>query len=331
MAFTLGSSQGLSDDQIRVLSLSYQAHQGINHKQALNELPHLKMEDITNIINILSEKGFIRLFSVDNKIVFKGVSKDEVAKVSTMTSEEALIYQYIEASGTEGMWTKTIKLKTGLHDTTVAKCIKNLETRNLIKAVRNVKYPTRKVYMLWDLSPSEEVTGGPWYHDQSVDEQFVNLLYENCFKIIARRSFPLQSITATGVGACYAANYGEYATAKYVHDVITRMQLSNEKLSINDITSILNLLVFDGKVVKLVGGKVFTPCRIKASDEHDENFVDENIQYKATTSTLEGNDGFTVDPLMDIPCGGCSPAHLCYLKEHLAPADQELFQAWSES
>ncbi|KAJ9061074.1 34-kDa subunit of RNA polymerase III (C), variant 4 [Entomophthora muscae] len=301
MASSLGLELELSDDQIHILKLSYLSNNGLEPKQALAELSHLDLLGIQNCINDLLSKGLIRAFQMDNTMLFKGVPKDEFAKVSKMTAEEYIVYQLIEESANQGIWIKTIKMKTGLHDTTVDKCIKSLVLKNLIKQISSVKSATQKRYMLFDLQASEEITGGPWYHDNKVDEQFVKLLYDNCFKIIARRSFPLDSKTATGTDSCYGTSHVEYSSASYVHSVITRMQLSNEKLTVEDITAILNLLVYDGKAVQLVGGKVYHPRRIKS----DEDFNDEYTLYKAVTSSLEDDGSFTLDPLMEIPCSGC--------------------------
>lgn len=46
--------------------------------------------------------------------------------------------------------------------TAVAKILKNLENRELIKAVKSVNEGKRKIYVLWDLEPAPEITGGLW-------------------------------------------------------------------------------------------------------------------------------------------------------------------------
>jgi hypothetical protein len=40
--------------------------------------------------------------------------------------------------------------------------------------VKDVTRPTRKVYMLYDLEPSAEITGGPWYSDNEFDTAFID-------------------------------------------------------------------------------------------------------------------------------------------------------------
>lgn len=41
--------------------------------------------------------------------------------------------------------------------------LQQLETRRLIKPIKAVTAKTKKLYMLYDLTPAKEITGGPWY------------------------------------------------------------------------------------------------------------------------------------------------------------------------
>jgi hypothetical protein len=97
-----------------------------------------------------------------------------------------------------GVWTRTLRAKTNLHVQVVTRCIKTLETQKLIKNVKSVKvssrplsvvrcitvvnkfqmakHPTRKLYMLASLTPSVELTGGPWYTDQDLDTAFIDMV-----------------------------------------------------------------------------------------------------------------------------------------------------------
>lgn len=62
-----------------------------------------------------------------------------------------------------GIWTKDLKKKTGLAQTTIAKALKTLEQRELVKSVKSVQHGQRKQYMLFELEPSQDVTGGVWW------------------------------------------------------------------------------------------------------------------------------------------------------------------------
>jgi len=74
------------------------------------------------------------------------------------------------------MWTKTLKARTNLHQTVLNRSIKALETANLIKQIKSIKFPGRKIYMLYELNPGEEVTGGPWFSEGELDVDFIELI-----------------------------------------------------------------------------------------------------------------------------------------------------------
>ena len=103
-----------------------------------------------------------------------------------------------------GIWTKHLKTKTELHQTVIDRCLKSLTQKQLVKSIKNVKvcylarnqmstlitacqYPTRKIYMLFNLEPSAAITGGPWYTDSELDTEFINLLASACLKFIQER------------------------------------------------------------------------------------------------------------------------------------------------
>lgn len=80
-----------------------------------------------------------------------------------------MVYASIESSGTAGIWTKTIKAKSGVHAKVLDRVYKSLEQRGLIKPMKSVKHPQRKMYIRAGLTPSEEATGGTWFNDGKLD------------------------------------------------------------------------------------------------------------------------------------------------------------------
>lgn len=62
----------------------------------------------------------------------------------------------------------------------------------------------RKVYMLFDLEPAQAVTGGAWYTDQSLDQEFIERARDICLQLIERSngSMSVEQITSEyGTGA----------------------------------------------------------------------------------------------------------------------------------
>lgn len=104
-----------------------------------------------------------------------------------MNDDARLVYNTIRSAGNSGIWTKDLKKKTNLHTIVLNRTLKSLEQKQEIKAVKHVKYPTRKIYMLFNLSPSSEVTGGAWYTDQELDTDFIDSLKAACLKYIMSR------------------------------------------------------------------------------------------------------------------------------------------------
>ena len=134
-----------------------------------------------------------------------------------------MVLSHIQASGDEGerfrsmdhhpslicipgIWTKHLKGKTELHQTVIDRCLKSLVQKQLIKSIKAVKvctlpcrsprfpltnrffqHPTRKIYMLYHLQPSVEITGGPWYTDNELDTEFIKLLSSACLRYIKDR------------------------------------------------------------------------------------------------------------------------------------------------
>lgn len=80
-----------------------------------------------------------------------------------------MVYASIESSGTAGIWTKTIKAKSGVHSKVLDRVYKSLEQKGLIKPMKSVKHPQRKMYIRAGLTPSEEATGGTWFNDGRLD------------------------------------------------------------------------------------------------------------------------------------------------------------------
>ncbi len=61
-----------------------------------------------------------------------------------------------------GIWTKDLKYRTNLQQLQITKILKTLEQRSLVKAVKSASNASRKVYMLFELEPAKELTGGAW-------------------------------------------------------------------------------------------------------------------------------------------------------------------------
>lgn len=217
----------------------------------------MTLGEIMLIVQELVDNNLIKLVKQNNELKFQPVDMIEANKKSTMSSEESLVYSYIEASGREGIWSKTIKARTNLHQHVVSKCLKSLESQRYVKSVKSVKFPTRKIYMLYNLQPSIEVTGGPWFTEGELDIEFINSLLTIVWRYIAENTFPDGFNTITQqhdnnkVPRFYAPNVNNYSTTQDILDFISLSQVANVDLTTKDIRNLCEVLLYDDKLEKV--------------------------------------------------------------------------------
>jgi len=96
--------------------------------------------------------------------------------MGTLSPEDEQVLKAITEAGDVGIWTRTLKQQTKLQVAAMNKSLKRLEGKKLIKSVKSVTFKSRKIYMLYELVPSAQVTGGSWYTDGELDTHFINTL-----------------------------------------------------------------------------------------------------------------------------------------------------------
>lgn len=219
----------------------------------LQKLLHIENPvDLLTIAQDLIDRKLVKLVKQGDELKFQAISLTEANKITQMSDDEAMIYSYIEASGREGIWTKTIKAKTNLHQHIVVRCLKALENQRYIKSIKSVKHPTRKIYMLYNLQPSIEVTGGPWFTDSELDTEFIDSLLTVIWRFVASKTFPTAFLAASPnvnpVQASYPSNHTGNITLEAIMEFITVNKITNIDLAINDIRSLCDVLIYDDRL-----------------------------------------------------------------------------------
>ncbi|KAI0363406.1 hypothetical protein BV20DRAFT_1058085 [Pilatotrama ljubarskyi] len=209
----------------------------------------------TAALNFLLGTGLLKAMK-DTKgaVSFRAVMKKELDVKKDMSGEESMILSYIQAAGNEGIWTKHLKAKTELHQTVIDRCLKSLTQKQLIKAVKSVKFPTRKIYMLAHLEPSVEMTGGPWYTDNELDTEFIKLLCSACLRFIRDRSAPKPKggDPSSSSGLLYPISAApSYPTAQQILTFLSKSRITETQLSVEHVEMLLNVLVLDGEIERV--------------------------------------------------------------------------------
>ncbi|KAJ1840915.1 34-kDa subunit of RNA polymerase III (C), partial [Coemansia sp. RSA 2708] len=234
----------------RLARLIYEASlstpEGIENDALTELIPGHPLEDIVNTVNALLGEGKLEIKTRGSRLFYQGVAADELALLGGMDSEDRLIFKQIQSAGGEGIWVRTLGQRTNLPAAVVNRTIKLLEQRALIKAVRSLKHPRRKMYMLAQATPSAEFSGGPWYTDHEMDTDFIDQLAHQCYQFIFAFSYPRHS-----PGSVFSANHAAYPTASSIRQFITDNGISNVDLAIADIEQLLRMLVYDGKIERV--------------------------------------------------------------------------------
>ncbi|GLI65586.1 hypothetical protein VaNZ11_009160 [Volvox africanus] len=221
----MAATKALEEELLKLLR---QHPQGLTDDALAAALPHVKIEERVNAVNtLLASKRLQLLKASNNKLVYKEVAAEEAVKFKGLNTEEMLLYQCIKSAGNTGVWTKDMRIRTNLAQPQITKILKVLESRRIVKSVKNVNNPSRKVYMLYELEPSRELTGGAWYTENQFDSEFINVLREACYSYIQR-----QKDTSLGDIAAFIRSRG----------------FSKVELRIEDIHTIVMTLVYDGRI-----------------------------------------------------------------------------------
>ncbi|KAL9031686.1 MAG: hypothetical protein Q9196_000319 [Gyalolechia fulgens] len=152
-------------------------------------IPNNALDLLLQCTKKLTQEGLFKLLSRDGRAVWRVVKKEDAQKYKTLTADEALVYSLIESAGREGIWSRILRSKSGLHMTVMMRGLKTLENKSYIKQIKTVKFPNRKTYMLAGLQPSEDVTGGPFYTDGVLDDEFVHQMAKWAERYIVGRSW----------------------------------------------------------------------------------------------------------------------------------------------
>jgi len=106
--------------------MSEQGPNALYNQQQIVSLTGQTMENSRLSLQELIDKKLLQVLKQNNEVVFKKVDITEATKKLSMNKDEQLVYSHIEQSAREGIWVKTIKAKTNLHQHIVLKCLKNI-------------------------------------------------------------------------------------------------------------------------------------------------------------------------------------------------------------
>ncbi|GAX17733.1 DNA-directed RNA polymerase III subunit RPC6 [Fistulifera solaris] len=217
------STNTLKDRFIALLTQSEYATAGISNSTLKKYFPDEEYLQLVPIINELTATSRLVMSRTAKELHYTLVEDQVALQFVGLDPSARMVYQVIERTQTMGCWTKDIRLQTNIQQNALTKILKTLESRRLIKPVKSVTAKSKKLYMLYDLQPSKELTGGVWYSNLEFDHEFISKLRYFLVQTCRKRPHSLAEL----------------------HHELEQKEISNVALSLEDVRQLVQTLVLD--------------------------------------------------------------------------------------
>ncbi|USP76392.1 uncharacterized protein yc1106_03666 [Curvularia clavata] len=134
------------------------------------------MAQLMVLLQELCDRHLLKMMTFEGDPCWKLRSREDADKLRRLTPDERLLYNYIDQVQADGIWSKALRLRTNVTQQTLTKCLKSLESKDLVQSVMSVKFPNRKMYLLKHLTPSEDIAGGPWQSEGDFDTALIDTI-----------------------------------------------------------------------------------------------------------------------------------------------------------
>ena len=206
---------------------------GASNKIIQGEFPRAEEKPLlVQVINELSKASKLQMSKsgIDNELYYTLVADEIAQKYVGLDVSAKLVLQCIEKSGNNGIWTKEIRMQTNIQQQALNKIFKQLEQRCLIKPIKSVTAKAKKLYMLYELTPSKEITGGVWYSGLEFDHEFISEL----------RTFVMDCVRRL--------NGGQGVTLSEIKKKMEQAKVSRVELNVEEVQQLVETLVFDNYI-----------------------------------------------------------------------------------
>jgi DNA-directed RNA polymerase III subunit RPC6 len=320
----------------RILELCAQNPEGINDTILQHGMPQVSAQQRVAALNrLLSQQKLDLLKSAQLGIVYRLKDKDKLTdhqQSSKNTSgadssagadmDEKLVYTVIKESGNKGIWIRDIATKTNVKSAALNKTLKSLEKKKLIKSLTSVNANKKKVYMLFDIEPDRSITGGAWYSGKEFESEFVEILNEQCYHYLCERKEELEK-QAKYQNDPILMRSASFVSSKDIRDYIRDLRISKVDLNLDDIETILNTLVYDGKVEK----SIVIKSALSQKSQEEEGSGGHMSLFRAIESVLDNKLG---SGLVRMPCGICPQIENCHPDGIINPQMCVYMKDWLE-
>ncbi|KLU82104.1 DNA-directed RNA polymerase III subunit RPC6 [Magnaporthiopsis poae ATCC 64411] len=255
-------------------------------------------------------------------------TRADAQKYNNLPSSDAvLVYSLIDEAGADGIWSRVILRRLGMHDATLKQALKQLESKGFISEMKSVEHPNKKMYIKANLKPSEKATGGPWYNDSTLDEAFIDELERVVFDIVNGHAATEAAGARKNVLRPLPAGYKGYPTTKQIAVLIGEAGIAkNQTLEEDDIQQLVDVLVFDGLIEPVHHG--YEPrkpgYRAAAIPRLDDAATSDSNQLDVVRMGPPARE----NGLTEAPCGKCPVFELCEEGGPVSPRTCIYYNRW---
>ncbi|XP_037261611.1 DNA-directed RNA polymerase III subunit RPC6 isoform X2 [Falco rusticolus] len=288
------------DIENRIIELCHQFPHGITDQVIQNDMPHMEAQQRAMAINRLLSMGQLDLLRSNAGLLYRIKESQNASKMKGSDNQEKLVYQIIEDAGNKVRWDLVVR------DTSYG-----WQASQAMLCPGFWSASKKKVYMLYNLQPDRSVTGGAWYSDQDFESEFVEVLNQQCFKFLQSKA---EAARESKQNPMIQRN-SSFASSHEVWKYICELGISKVELSMEDIETILNTLIYDGKV----------EMTIIAAKEGTVGSVDGQMKLYRAVSPLIQPTG-----LVRTPCGLCPVFDDCHEGGEISPSNCIYMTEWLE-
>lgn len=254
---------------------------GISNSALKKKFDNATYLQLAPVINELVQQSRLQMSKLTDGELFYSLLSDEVAsKFHGLDASARMVFQCIERAGNMGIWTKDVRIQTNIQQQALNKIFKALEARRLIKPVKSVTAKSKKLYMVYELTPSKELTGGVWYSDLEFDHEFISEL----------RTFLMHCVRRL--------NSGRGVTLAEIRDKMVQANVSRVHLNLEEIQQIMQTLIYDylveqggendhGNVLYVAAKRITPMCEFKWWEAVSPDFHFRAVKFE---------DGVTMGP-----------------------------------
>ncbi len=162
--------------------------------------------------------------------------------------------------------------------------------------------------MLYELTPDPTITGGTWYSDNEFEAEFVRILNEQCARLLDER---LEESIDKYPHDPFLRRTSSLISSTELVSLINEMGIATVSLTVRDIESILDTLIYDGKIEKMTIASMIT----------NENGAKQNM-YRSMKSIIDSA------PIVRNPCGICPIFDDCHDDGLITPSTCIYLTKW---